>query len=115
YEETGGTKNMADHVQETHAIDKGGPIKKRRIEAFMKDAESAEQAWRNRRVEDFNPRSFKRAVIRWVAHNNIAHSHVESSTFVKMMSEANPELEQAGCLPCAKSVKLWTAADFNTF
>lgn len=32
-----------------------------------------------------------------------------------MMLQANPELEQAGCLPCAKTVKEWIAADFHKF
>lgn len=47
YKDTGGTKNMADHLQEKHSINKNGPIKKRKHEAFMKSSESAEQAQRN--------------------------------------------------------------------
>ena len=115
YEDTGGTKNMADHLQEKHSIDKNGPIKKRKHEAFMKSGESAEQAQRNRKVEGFKPRNFKRSFIRWVAHNNIAFMQIEGETFKDMMLQANPELEQAGCLPCAKTVKEWIAADFDKF
>jgi hypothetical protein len=115
YEENGGTKNMTLHLQERHSIDKNGPIKKRKHDAFMKHGESLEQAVRNRHVEGFNPRKFKRAMIRWIAHNNIAHIQVESDSFRHMMLEANAGLDKAGCVPSAKTIKEWTAADFNTF
>src|SRR3546814_6128652 len=67
---------------------------------FTKHGESIEQARRNRHVEGFKPRIFKRAMIRWIAHNNIAHVQVESDAFRDMMFEANPGLEK----PDRKSV-----------
>ena len=115
YEDTGGTKNMIAHLQEKHSIDKNGLVKKRKHEVFTKHGESIEQARRNRHVEGFKPRIFKRAMIRWIAHNNIAHVQVESDAFRDMMFEANPGLEKAGCLPSAKTIREWTAADFDIF
>lgn len=94
YEDTGGTKNMIAHLQEKHSIDKNGLVKKRKHEVFTKHGESIEQARRNRHVEGFKPRIFKRAMIRWIAHNNIAHVQVESDAFRDMMFEANPGLEK---------------------
>lgn len=46
---------MARHLGQQHKYGKDGPIKKRRIEEFMQEGETAEQAFYNRRVKSFRP------------------------------------------------------------
>lgn len=115
YQGKGGTANMSNHLRDKHLIDQNGPIKKRKHESFIKDGESAEQAHHNRRIEGFNPKQFKTSLVRWMAHCNIAYAQIETESFRRMMLNGRPELEQAGCLPCAKTAKEWIATDFHRF
>ncbi|KAH7012315.1 hypothetical protein B0J12DRAFT_553811, partial [Macrophomina phaseolina] len=115
YAKSGGTENMARHLGQQHKHGKNGPIKKRRIEEFMQEGETAEQAFHNRRVESFRPQQFKRSLVRWVAITNIPFSNVETEPFRRMMTDANANLQAAGCLPVANTMKSWAEADFKIF
>jgi hypothetical protein len=115
YEATSGTKKPMDHLVEKHSISKDGPILKRKLEEFMKPNESPTQAFYNRRTEGFNPKLFKRSFMRWMAYSNLSYRQIETEPFKRMMNDANPDIEKAGCLPCATTMKTWTANDFKLY
>jgi hypothetical protein len=102
YLDGGSTSNIRDHLKNKHKIDKDGPIATTTpiLEQLRQQASRSSQDSEiyGQLKTSFNKKAFKRKLLRWIIHDDLAFSTIASPFFREMMLEANSSLDGEGCL-----------------
>jgi len=113
------TSQANSHMEETHHINRGGPMlpqrKKQRTLFDMVDLDShrpKDQALMNAFISSFEPLRFQHLLIRWVACDNIPFHKLESPYFRDLMAYANSAIADSGSIPTHSTIRDWQCTRF---
>lgn len=111
------THNPIKHLRTIHQITEEKDERPGQINPidWIQNQTPQDQNLINHLIASLKPEQFKVSLMKWIVHDNIAFRKAESKYFREMMLNANPSLDQAGCLPKRNALRDMIVKEFDTY